>query len=247
MGEPGADRLDLARVFALADRQHHAAGHQHARAGRGSGQGHHHRRQALVAGGHAQHAPGVGDRAGQAAEDRGRVVAIGQAVEHAGRALGAAVARVGAMAGVGHAAAAADLLGGRREGQAQFPVARVIAQGDGRAVVARRPPRVLSSTYCGPARPAGSQPMPASCDMPNASPLGRRRSCSSLSGRLPCGPGPWVTTSYSVSVDESNSSYAACLSMAGSLGGNLYCTRKRAAQQRIIKRAMCLTVLAIIV
>ena len=72
-----------------------------------AGQGHHHRRQPFVAGGHAQHALGPGDGAGQAAEHGSGVVAVGQRVEHARRALRAPVARVGAMAGVGDAAGAA--------------------------------------------------------------------------------------------------------------------------------------------
>ena len=45
-----------------------------------------------------------GQRADQAAEDRGGVVAVGQGIEHAGGALGAAVAGVGAIGGEGHGA-----------------------------------------------------------------------------------------------------------------------------------------------
>ena len=90
-----ADRLDLAGVFAVAGRQSHAAGDQHAGQLLRAGQGHHHGGQALVAGGDAQHALAARQRADQPAEDDGRVVAIGQAVHHPGRALGPAVARVG--------------------------------------------------------------------------------------------------------------------------------------------------------
>ena len=63
------------------------------------GQRHHHRRQALVAGGDAEHARARRQRADQPAQHDGGVVAVGQAVHHAGRALRAAVAGVGAEAG----------------------------------------------------------------------------------------------------------------------------------------------------
>ena len=50
------------------------------------------------------HAAARGQRADQAAEHGGGVVAIGQAVEHAGGALRAAVAGVGAERGEGNGA-----------------------------------------------------------------------------------------------------------------------------------------------
>ncbi len=182
-GEPGADRLHLARVLAVGRGQRDAAGDQHAGQSAEAGQGHHHRRQSLVAGGHAEHALGGGDRSGLAAKDGGRVVAVGEAVEHARRALRAAVARVGAIGGIGHAAGAAQFLG--RRAQPPFPVRSGPCDSRERSACRlrpRNPPSVLRITNCGPARVDGSQPMPASSVMPKASPLGRRRSISGVSG-----------------------------------------------------------------
>ena len=121
-----------------------------------AGQGHHHGRQALVAGGHAEHAAGVGDRADQPAEDAGRVVAVGQAVEHAGRALGAAVARVGAVGGIGHGPGLARTPRPPPRSPAPAPSARCDSPGRwaGRRRP-RRPPSVLSITNCGPASADG--------------------------------------------------------------------------------------------
>ena len=42
---------------------------------------------------------------------------------------------------------------------------------------------------------AGDQPMAASCDQPNKSPLGRVRSMSSVKGRAPAAPAAVVCTS----------------------------------------------------
>src|SRR5262249_29061725 len=134
VGEAGAEGLDLARVLALLGREGDAAGHEHARQVGHRGQGHHHGGQALVAGGDAEHAAARRQRADQAAQDLGGVVAVGQAVHHARGALGAAGARVGAEAGEGQGAQGAQFLGGRLHEQADLPVAGVIAQRDGRAV-----------------------------------------------------------------------------------------------------------------
>ena len=79
--------------------QRHAAGHDDHREVALRGQRQHHRGQALVAGRHAHHAAPRGQRADQAAEHDGRVVAVGEAVHHAERALRAAVARVAHEAG----------------------------------------------------------------------------------------------------------------------------------------------------
>ena len=124
VGEAGADGLDLAGVLAVGGRQRHAAGHEDAGQVALAGQGHHHGRQALVAGGHAQHAAAGGQRADQAAQHDGGVVAVGQAVHHARRALGAAVARVGDEAGEGDGAQPAEFLGGRLHEQARLPSGR---------------------------------------------------------------------------------------------------------------------------
>ena len=99
-----AHRLHPPGVLALFGQQRHAAGHQHAGKVVHRGERHHHGRQSFIAGGHPDHAPARGQRADQAAEDGGGVVAIGQAVEHAGRALRAAVAGVGAVRGEGNRA-----------------------------------------------------------------------------------------------------------------------------------------------
>ena len=91
----GADRLDLAGVFALARRQRDAAGHEHARqiastrpAPSSSPAGPCRRWPRRAP-------PARGQRADQPAEHDRRVVAIRQAVDHAGRALRPAVARIG--------------------------------------------------------------------------------------------------------------------------------------------------------
>ena len=100
----------------------------------GRGQRHHHRGQALVAGGDAEHALARGQRAHQAAQhDRG-VVAVRQGVHHAGRALRAAVAGIGAGAGERDGVQRLQLARGFGHQQADFPMAGVIAERDGRAV-----------------------------------------------------------------------------------------------------------------
>ena len=139
VGEAGADGLDLAGVLALA----RAAASR--RRGRGRRAGRCMPARAIIIAGRplSQVATPstplrVRQRADQAAEDDGRVVAVGQAVHHAGRALGAAVARVG-----DHARRTAttpsrlQLLGRRLHQQADLPVAGVIAQRDRRAVGGR--------------------------------------------------------------------------------------------------------------
>src|SRR5207253_1226948 len=51
----------------------------------------------------------------------------------------------------------------------------------------RRPPWVLTMTYCGPPNDAGLQPMPTFCVRPNRLPLGSSRSMSGVSGSRPAG------------------------------------------------------------
>ena len=94
-----AQTLDFPGIFAFGGRQGHASGHQDHREIATGRQGHHHGRQTLVAGGHSQHAGSGRQRADEAAENLGCVVAVGQAVHHSGGALGSPVARVGDKAG----------------------------------------------------------------------------------------------------------------------------------------------------
>ena len=132
--EAGADRLRLARVLAVAGGQGHAAGNDHRGQVAAGGEGHGHRRQPLVAGGHAHHRLARGQRAHEAPQDDGGVVAVGQAVEHAGRALRASVAGIGAERGERNAAEPADLLRGGLDEEADLPVPGVIAERERRAV-----------------------------------------------------------------------------------------------------------------
>ncbi len=133
-GIAGSGGLDLAGVFTFFREQADTAGNQHGGKVAGGGEGHHHGGQSLVAGGDAQDAGAGGQRADEAAEDGGGVVAIGQRIEHAGGALGAAVAGVGAVGGEGDGAVGLELFGGGVHEQADFPVAGVVAESDGRAV-----------------------------------------------------------------------------------------------------------------
>ena len=125
-----ADRLNFTGVLPLRRRQGDAARHEHARQVGHAGQREHHRGDTLVAGRHADHALAPGQRANQAAEHGGRVVAVGQAVHHPGRALRAAVAGVGDHCGERHHAGPTQLFGGLPHEQADLPVARVVAERD---------------------------------------------------------------------------------------------------------------------
>src|ERR1019366_367627 len=131
MSEAGAGGLDFAGVFTLFGEQGDAAGDQDAGQRWRAGKSHHHGGQALVAGGDADHGGRGGQRADEAAEDTGGVVAVGQRIEHAGGTLGAAVAGVGAIGGEGDGAERLQFLGGGVHEQADFPVAGVIAARDG--------------------------------------------------------------------------------------------------------------------
>ena len=93
-------------------------------------------------------------------------------------------------AGEGDGAERFEFLGRGVHEQADFPVAGVIAQRDGRAVgganaaVGAEDQELLARRA-----PAGSQPMPASCDQPKRSPEGRWISISGVTGSAPTGPG----------------------------------------------------------
>ncbi len=134
VGKARADRLHLAGVLAFLGQQGHPARHDHPRQLVLGGDGDHHRRQALVAGGHAHHPAPRGQRAHQAAQHHGGVVAVRQAVHHAGGALGAPVARVADVAGEGRRPQAGEFLGSGLHQPAHLPMPGVVAQGDGRAV-----------------------------------------------------------------------------------------------------------------
>ena len=89
----------------------------------------------LSQGGHAQHALAQRQGTDQAAQYDGGVVAVGKAVHHAFGALAAPVAGVAAVGGEGQSALFAESLGGGPDQQADLPVAGVIAQRQGSAVV----------------------------------------------------------------------------------------------------------------
>ena len=130
----GADGLHQAGVLGIGRRQGDAAGHDHARFAAQPGHRQQHGRQPLVAGGYPQHSAARRQRARQAAQHDGGVVAVGQAVEHARRALRASVARVGAERRERNAATVAQGVGGRLHQQAHLPVAGVQAERDRRPV-----------------------------------------------------------------------------------------------------------------
>jgi hypothetical protein len=98
MGITSAKALHLARILGVGGRQRHSPRHQHARQLARTSEGHHHCGQPLVAGGHPDDACPRRQRADQAAEDDGGIVAIGQAVHHPARALCPAIAGIGASA-----------------------------------------------------------------------------------------------------------------------------------------------------
>ena len=195
VGEARADRLHLAR------RPRRRVGGSVTPPGTSThgrscmrGQRHHHRRQALVAGGHAEHA-----RARRAASGSAGGTPCAASLRYGrlsimpGRALGAAVARVGARS--------------RRTGMPPQPraaprpppasAARPPSGRCGsraRSACRRRramPPWVLRIRNCVPAQLA---PGPSPCRRSGSARTGRRsgasRSISAVSGRLPAGPGP---------------------------------------------------------
>ncbi len=132
--ESCTDGLGFGCVFSALGQQGDAAGDEDGGQITCGGEGHHHRRQSLVAGGDSQHAGARGQRAHEAAEDDGCVVAEGERIHHAQRALGAAIARVGAGSGEGYGVQIFQLAGGFGDEQADFPVAGVKSQSNGAAV-----------------------------------------------------------------------------------------------------------------
>ena len=96
---------------------------------------HHHGGQPLVARRDAQHGLPRRQRADEAPQHDGRVVAVRQAVEHAGRALRAAVARIRCRSPrTARSPAGAQRVRRLLDEEADLPVPRVIAERDGRAV-----------------------------------------------------------------------------------------------------------------
>ena len=130
----GADGLDFAGVFSVFGEQGDSTGNEDGRERAGRGQGHHHGGKSFVAGGDADDTHAGGERAHEAAQDDGGIVAVGQGVEHAGGALGASIAGVGAGSGEGDGVEGFEGDGGFRDQGAEFPVAGVEAESDGSAV-----------------------------------------------------------------------------------------------------------------
>ena len=195
VGEARADRLDLARVLAVGRRQRHAAGHEHAPAGRACAA------SAIIIAGRplSQVAtPSTPRRVGserisRRKHDR-RVVAVGQAVHHAGRALRAAVARVGDEAGERHRRRARSSSSRRRlHEQADLPVAGVIARArSGVPSGARMPPCVLRIRNSGPRRRRGLPAHAGVLRQAEQVAAGRVAQQVGVSGRAPIGPAAWV-------------------------------------------------------
>ena len=196
VGEAGPDRLDLAGVLAVAGRQRDAAGDEHRGQMLRPRQGHHHRRQALVAGGDAQHALSPGERSDQPAEDDGRVIAIRQAVHHPGGALGPSVARVGDHPRERHDVQRVAAPRPPRGRAGRSPSGRCGSPGrSGRPSGARRPPCVLRIRKGSRATSLAVHPIPAFWVRPKRSPDGHSLSISPVSGSEPSGPSPAVVTS----------------------------------------------------
>ena len=136
--------------------------------------------------------------------DRG-VVAIGQAVEHRRRSLRTPVARIGARSGKGNRAGALELAGGRLHQQPDFPVAGVVAEGDGRSVRrADAAVRARASGTRGRRAPRAPTPCPHSASTRTGRRKGAPRNISSVRGNDPAGPGALVATSSRVGSSESN-------------------------------------------
>ncbi len=150
------------------------------------------------------HAAARGQRADQAPEDGGRVVAVGQAVEHARGALRAAVARVGAVAGERHRARRLQLFRRRLHQQADFPVPGVVAQRDRRAVGgADAAVRAEDQELLAAQQRAGPSPCRRSASSRTGRPRAGASSISGVIGSEPCGPGALERTSKSDASPES--------------------------------------------
>ena len=133
-GETGRERLDFAGVLGVLGEERDAAGHENGWEIGRAGEGEEHRREALVAGGDAEHAAARGERAYQATKYDGGVVAVGEGVEHAGGAVGAAVAGIAHVTGERNRAVGGEGARGLLHEQTHFPVAGVVAERNGRAV-----------------------------------------------------------------------------------------------------------------
>ena len=133
--ETRSQRLHGARVLAAPGRQRDPSGDDCSRQVAERGDRHQHGRKALVTGADADHAPAVRQAAHEPAQHERRVVAVGQGVEHAGRALRPAVARVRDVRRERQPAEAVELRRGLANQQSDLPVAGVIAERDGGAVV----------------------------------------------------------------------------------------------------------------
>ena len=151
------------------------------------GQGHHHGRQSLVAGGDAEHALAAGQRADQAAEDDGRVVAIragcpsSRPSPGSGRRRGRRPCRRTGRRPAASAPRPPPGPAGRSpSGRCDSP-----ARSACRRARAGRP--ACSGSGTGRGRPRSAfQPMPAFWLRPNRSPEGQCLSISSVSGSAPC-------------------------------------------------------------
>ena len=124
VGKARAGRLHLAGILAVLRLQRDAAGHQDARQIARARQRHHHRRQALVAGGHADHAAARGQGADQPAEHRWRRRCGRPGSRTCRRALRAAVAGIGAVAGEGDGAERLSIPWPRRPSAGRLPSGR---------------------------------------------------------------------------------------------------------------------------
>ena len=129
-----ADGLHLSRILARLRQQGYASGNKNGGLLSRRGQRHHHGRQPLVAGGNAHHALAGGQRAHQAAQHNGRIVAKRQRVQHARCALGAAIAGIGACSRKRNRAQCLQFARGFSHQQAHFPVSGMEAKGNGLAV-----------------------------------------------------------------------------------------------------------------
>ena len=154
--EARADRLRLARVLAVARGQRHAAGHDHRGQVAARGERHGHGGQALVAGGHAQHAPAAWAGSARAAAarwrrrcDRRRLSSM--PLVPCVRPSQGSVQK----AAKGMAAQRAELLRRRLDEEADLPVAGVIAEGQRRAVRVAHAAERAQDQHLGPAQLRG--------------------------------------------------------------------------------------------
>ena len=159
----GADRLDLAGVLAVARRERHAAGHEHARQVLRSRQGEHHGRAGPCRRSRRRAPPSASAASGSAGGRRSPR-RCGRAGCPSSPACPASGRRTGRRPSPRTATtpSARQLLGRLLDQQADLPVAGVVAQGDRRPVRAAGPPGCSGSgTGRGPPR-RPSSPSPRS-------------------------------------------------------------------------------------